>query len=107
MRRLLGWADLIGAVAVGVGLVLLLVEVVRTVAGQSLGGFGLALLWVGFGLLVVGLVVVLLSLTVGGAELEAAATPAARPAARTRKTAPARKKTAATAPADDEAPTSA
>jgi hypothetical protein len=52
----------VGSALAGVGFVLLVLEVARTLNGQALGGLGSSLLWVGFGLLSVGLIVLVVSL---------------------------------------------
>jgi hypothetical protein len=51
-----------GLVLGGVGLVLLVVQVVRTLGDATLGTVGTVLLWLGFGLLAAGVVVLFLAM---------------------------------------------
>ena len=62
MRRPPSLLTLMGSTLGGIGFVLLAVQVARTLGGQALGGIGTGLLWVGFGLLAVGLIVLLMAL---------------------------------------------
>lgn len=62
MRRPSPSLSVIGAAFAVVGLALLLLEVLRALSGQSLGGLSVGLLWAGVGLLVAGMVTVSLSL---------------------------------------------
>lgn len=66
----------VGVVLAIAGFALLAVEVIRTLTGGVLGTFGTVLLWVGVGVLAVGLLLLVLSLTTGdeaSAEDEATA----------------------------------
>jgi len=66
-----------GVVAVG-GFALLAVEVIRTLTGGVLGTIATVLLWVGVGLLAVGLLLLVLSLS-GGDDTPAEPAPAPAP----------------------------
>ena len=59
-----------------VGLVLLVVEVVRTLNGSALGTLGTVVLWAGVGLIIVA--IVLLTMTLLAEPTDAAETPAER-----------------------------
>ena len=105
-----------GTVLALVGLVLLVVEVVRVVNGNTLGTLGAVLLWVGVGLVAIGMLLLawtLLGLPSGGETSYAAAptdfdddTTAAEPAP-PRKTVAPSTPPAAPAPAPAPAPASA